>query len=452
METTAKLKFSHKFGWAIGELAIACFVVLQMAFMLYYCTEALKIPPGIAGTVLLIPRLLDAFADPLMGALSDRTKSKFGRRRLFLLLGAPFLAIAFAAVFFVPADAPMGLKLSILLVTFLLSNAAVTIYEVPYSAMAAEMTQNYKERTQLAGYKMFAARFAGVLTVIAAPKIFGSTNNIIDGFQVLGVCVGIFICITGLWTFFATKDAPSVETKVHKFSLKDEIDAVIKNISFRKLWIAFFLQNLAIGASATASIYFLTHIMQIKRADTGIYLFSGAIAALIATPIWVALASKLGKQKGYFLGITISCLLAVPAIFLMPEQAIILIPILIIAGIGDAATQLFPNAMIPDTVEADELRSGCRREGAIFGAWGFARKLGMTGGAFIVSIALSYVGFASGVAPNLQTPEALMGVRYIYALLPIILWIGTALAFSQYDLTEAKFNQIKQEIKDKKAS
>lgn len=270
------LKTSITVGWAIGELAIAAFVVLQMAFMLFYCTEALKIPPAIAGFALLLPRLLDAFADPLMGALSDRTKSKFGRRRFYLAIGAPLLAISFAAVFFIPPEWPMVPKVTLLVLSFLLSNAAVTIYEVPYSSMAAEMTQSYKERTTLAGYKMFAARFTGVLVAFGAPKIFGTEKTLALGFQKLGWIVGIFILITGLWAFFATKDAPRMEQTPEKFSLKDEISSVLQNKSFAKLWSAFFLQNLAIGVSATALIYFVTQIMLISPKDSGQFMFAGA--------------------------------------------------------------------------------------------------------------------------------------------------------------------------------
>src|SRR4030095_5330323 len=132
-----------KVGWAIGELAVAGYIGLSMAFMLYYCTDVLAIPPAIAGVALLLPRLLDAFSDPLMGAISDRTRSDLGRRRFYLLIGAPLLALSFGSVFFVSPDLPLGLRVGLLMALFLASNLAVTIYEVPYSAMAAEMTDDY---------------------------------------------------------------------------------------------------------------------------------------------------------------------------------------------------------------------------------------------------------------------------------------------------------------------
>ncbi|MEK7661805.1 MAG: MFS transporter [Pseudomonadota bacterium] len=444
------LKKSITIGWAIGELAIAAFVVLQMAFMLFYCTEALHIPPAIAGFALLLPRLLDAFADPLMGALSDRTKSKLGRRRFYLALGAPLLAISFGAVFFIPPEWPIGPKVALLVVSFMLSNAAVTIYEVPYSSMAAEMTQSYKERTTLAGYKMFAARFTGVLVAYGAPKIFGTQETLAQGFQQLGIVAGALILVTGLWGFFSTKDAPRFEHTPQTFSIKDEISSVLQNKSFAKLWSAFFLQNLAIGVSATTLIYFVTQIMLIPPKDSGQFMFAGALSALVATPIWVFVGRKIGKQRGYIIAIIGAALTAIPALFILPTQIAIFFPILILAGALDAANQLFPNAMVPDTVEVDELRTGLRREGAIFGAWGFARKLGMTGGAFLVSQLLALIHFVPGLAPNLQAGGSLDGIRLIYAAVPLGIWIATFFAFRLYDLSEVRFEQIKQEIKEKK--
>lgn len=441
-----RLGVGVKIGWAVGELAIAAFVVLQMGFMLFYATEVLHIPPVSAGFALLLPRLLDAFADPLMGALSDRTQSRIGRRRLYLLIGAPLLGLSFAAVFFVPADAPTTLKIVLLVASFMASNAAVTIYEVPYSAMAAEMTGSYKERTSLTGYKMFAARLSGLVCAFGAPWIFGSQATLAGGFRLLGACVGLFMTVTGLCAFFATNRAPRIERTPQRFDIREEIRAVIENRSFATLWIAALLQNLAIGATATALIYFLTQVMQIRPQAVGLYMSIGGIVAVLATPAWVALGRRIGKQRGYYAGLLTSMAMTIPAMFITPALAPLLLVVSVIAGCGDAATQLFPNAMAPDTVEVDELRSGLRREGAIFGAWGFCRKLGMTGGAFIVSLALSAVHFVPGALPGAQAPGTIVGIRFIYTAIPLVLWIATVLAFSRYDLTEARFESIKAEL------
>lgn len=441
------LPFSIRFGWAVGELAIAAYIGLTMAFMLFYCTEVLKLPPVLAGLALMIPRVIDAFVDPLMGAVSDRTRSPMGRRRLYLLLGAPLLGLTFASIFFVPPDLPLGPRMAVLMFAFLLSNLAISVFEVPYSAMVAEMTADYRERTVLTGYKMMAARIGIIFAAFVGPSIFQSSANLLDGFKLLGVAAGVFMTLTGLWSFFTTRGAPRLDSTVHRFNLMQEVDAVVRNRPFRVLWITFLMQNLAIGAAATALIYFLVYVLRLEPGSVGPFLAAAGVAAALATPVWVFVARRLGKRPTYFIGLGLAAVLTIPAMLLPPALAGLLLVVLLVTGTVDAANQLMPNAMVPDTVEVDQARTGERREGALFGAWGFCRKLGMTAGAFLVSLALAAFGFVEGAGPTGQSPEALLGIRAIYAGLPCGLWLAAIFALTRYDLTEAKFNALKARIR-----
>jgi sugar (glycoside-pentoside-hexuronide) transporter len=447
-ETTESgtLSAGIKAGWAVGELAIAAYIGLQMAFMLFYCTNVLAIPPGIAGIALLVPRLLDALSDPLMGAISDRTRSSFGRRRFYLMIGAPLLALSFGAVFFVDPSLPMSLRVGLLMVLFLASNLAVTIYEVPYSAMAAEMTTDYRQRINLTGYKMMAARAGIIMALFVGPLIFRSGTDLTQGFRYLGLASGGFMLVTGLFAFFATRHAPRIDSVAHAFSLTAEYRAIVANKPFRVLWLTALFQNFAIGASSTTLIYFIIYVMRMDPQMAGPFLAIAGISAAIVTPAWVLIARTLGKRRAYFVALGMSALLAGLMLFVAPGLSILLFVLLALAGAADAGTQLVPNSMVPDTVEADELRSGERREGALFGAWGFCRKLGMTVGAFLVSLALATVGFHPGAGPELQPAEAIAGIRLIYAALPCGLWLAAIFALTRYDLSEAKFNAIKAEL------
>ena len=447
VDGTRPLPLRVKAGWAIGELAVAAYIGLQMSFMLYYCTDALKIPPVLAGVALLVPRLLDAFADPMMGALSDRTRSKFGRRRLYLLIGAPLLALSFGAVFFVDPTLPMTVRVLVLMFLFLLSNLAVTIYEVPYSAMLAEMTSDYRERIGLTGFKMMAARIGIILSLFTGPLIFRSVDDLATGFQLLGGAAAVFILITGLIGFFGTRDAPRVDSVIHRFSLRAEYEAVVSNKPFRTLWSVFLLQNLAIGASSTTAIYFVVYVMRLDAQAAGPFLAVVGGTAALVTPIWVLVARAIGKRPAYFLAMSIAAAAAAALLSISAGMATLLFGLLILHGMADGGTQLVPNSMVPDTVEVDQVQTGQRREGAIFGAWGFCRKLGMTLGAFLVSLGLSAVGFTQGAPPDAQPDNALLGIRLIYAGVPLGLWIAAIFALSRYQLTEAKFNELKSSLR-----
>ena len=437
------LRRSIKLGWAVGELGIAVFVGLNIAFLLYYCTDALHIPPAVAGITLLVPRILDAFADPVMGVVSDRTSTRFGRRRLYLAIGAPLLGLSTALIFFIPPGAALTVKVLLLAAASLISNASVTVFGVPYAAMAAEMTADYAERTGLMGYKMMAARTGIILSGFLGPLIFRSVSDLAEGFRFLGLIAGLFMAVTGLWAFFATREAPQITRTLHKFELRAEISAVLNNGPFRILWLVFLSQNIAIGSSATALIYFLIYAMRLDARDSSLFLTAAGIAAAVATPAWVFVAHRLGKKKTYVVGTLFAAAIALALFSVSPSFAPFLLAIVIAGGLIDGGNQLLPNAMVPDSVEVDEAATGKRREGVIFGAWSFCQKLGMTFGAFAVSIGLSLFGFDEGAGVAGQSALAVLGIRVMYVGFPALLWLAAAALLSRYDLNQDKFEALK---------
>lgn len=433
-------------GWAIGELGIAAYIGITMSYLLFFLTQALSISPVWAGLALLIPRLWDAGIDPFVGAISDRTRSKMGRRRPYLLLGALTFGVAFALIFFAPSNASETTKILYVTSLYLITSTAFTFYDVPYSSMAAEMTSDYRERTKLTGYKMIAARLGILSSILGAPLIFTSSENLIEGFQLMGLAFGLMMVATGLIAFFTTTTTPQITRLVSHSDFRAEYRALIGNRPFLILWCTFLCQNLAIGASATTLIFYAVFVMGMKAALVGPLAAVSAITATLATPVWVKIAHVYGKKITYLCTITIAIFMSLPPLFIPASMPYILFISLILSGIGDAGNQLLPNAMVPDTVEYDEHRTGQRREGAIFGTWAFCRKLGMAAGSFGVSIFLSAFGFMGGQDAPTQDESVLTGIRLAYAAIPFCLWIVTFIIFRLYNLSEERFQQIKNEI------
>lgn len=441
-----KLSPAISAGWAIGELGIAAYVGITMAYMLFFLTEGLQLPSALAGLALLAPRIWDAVIDPFVGAISDRVKSRMGRRRPFLLVGGLTYGAAFALIFMVPSGADTATKFIWVVALYMLTSTAFTFYDVPYSSMAAEMSETYEGRTVLTGYKMIAARLGILLTILVAPVLFAAKNSLPAGFRQMGFWFGCFMMITALVAFFATKHAPQVMRPVERFNLSAEFRALIENRPFMILWAVFLLQNLAIGATATMLIYYAVFVMQLEPAMVGFLAAMGALSATLATPAWTWIARRIGKRKTYFISLSGSAMLSLPALFITPEYKWWLFSVLFAAGIADGANQLMPNAMVPDTVEYDEHNTGQRREGTIFGTWAFCRKLGMALGAFFVSLLLAQFGFVEGGAAASQPTSAISGIRIAYSLLPCLLWLGAIVILRYYHLDEARFNMIKAEI------
>jgi len=436
-----------KTGWAIGELAPAMFVGITMIYFLFYLTEALRLSPVVAGVCLLVPRIWDVVTDPVMGAISDNTKTRFGRRRPYLFAGALLLGASFYSMFAVPHFESELHKAIYVTVMYAISSTAFTIYQVPYGAMIPEMSNDYKERVTLSGYKNVAARIGILLSVTVGPYIFNSGDNLAEGFETLGLVFGLAMTITGLVGFFTTKHAPRVERSGARLSILDQLKAVLKNRPFKTLFGVFLMQNIALGASATALVYYITVVMRADTTLVGQLFAVNAVTATVFTIIWVGIARRIGKARSYRAGLMFTATMTLPALFLPPSLYVLLFVILFLDGIGNAAHQLLPASMLPDTVEVDEMNTGLRREGAYFGAWTFCQKLGMAIGAFLVSVGLDLSGYVGGDASSGQSEQTVMGVRLVYALLPMFFWFAAIVALRKYDLGEKTFDAIKAKIR-----
>lgn len=449
----APLPLFIRLGWATGEIGVAAFIGTTMVFMLYFLTQAAGIPPVAAGLILLIPRAWDALVDPIIGTISDRTVSRMGRRRPYVLAGTLTLGPLFAAMFFIPAGLGDIGKAVYLTVAYLAASTAYSLFDVPYSAMAAEMTGSYAERTVLVSYKEIAARLGILAAVFGTPLVIAARPNLAAGFRLLGLLGGAFIAITFLITLWTTRDAPSHPATSEPFSFRAEYRALMENQPFRVLWLVFLLQNLAIGASSTTLVYLLTMVMHADVRLTGPLLAVSSLVGVFVTPLWALIARRFGKRGGYYLALGIVAAMSLPALFLPPSLVTVLFAVLLVAGIGDAGTQLLSGSMVPDTVEVDERRSGTRREGAIFGAWIFCRKLGMAGGAFLVSIGLSLFGFVSGGSTGIEQPHsALVGIRIVCCVVPLALYVAAMLVLTRYDLTEDRHDALRAEIRTARAT
>jgi len=444
-----------KISWAIGEVGVAIYVGATMSFAMFYFTEAHSIAPAIAGLALLIPRIWDGITDPVMGLISDRTHSRFGRRRPYLLAGSILYGGAFWLFLSVPGHADPDVAIWYLVAAYMIASTAMTVFDVPFSSMAAEMTDDYRERVNLAAYKMVAARVGILIAGGLGPVLYTSTDDLLSGFALMGAVFGAIMMTSGLIAFFGTASAPRAEQTTAPLDLRAEFKALLHNPPFRVLFGAFTCQNIAIGASATMLIYFLTFAMRVEATYIGPLMLTGALVGTVVTPLWARYSRQLEKRTAYMLGLSISAIMSLPALFLPADYFWLLLAVYAFAAIGDAANQLFPASMTPDTVEADQINSGQRREGVIFGAMAFSRKLGMAGGAFLASLVLSFSGFLPGEVPVEQQPQsAIVGVRLGYGLLPFVLWVAALSFIRNYNLSESAFSTLRERLAagDKKPS
>jgi len=432
-------------GWATGGFGTSIYVGATMAYLLFYLTEAHGINPAVAGLAILIPRLVDVVTDPIMGVISDRTRSRMGRRRPYLLWGALTFGVSFFLLFAMPAGMPHAVAYFV--AVYLLASTAYTVFVIPHNAMGAELTPDARERTGVIGYKMMAARLGIIAVTVFGSYIFTRYGTLAEGFAMFGLIFGSLILVSGLTAFFATSGTTGTAPGHTGRGLGSEFRSIVHNRPLLILLCVFLLQNMAIGAGATAGIYLITLYVQVPLEHAGMIIASVGIVAALATPFWIPIAKRFGKIVSYRVGmlIAMASFLSI-LLFVGPGSLPLLLALLMLQGVGDAVLQLAPNSMVPDTVEYAELKTGARHEGVILGTMYATLKLGMAAGSFVTSILLDLTGFQSGVGAAGQTPEAIEGIKLAYTIAPLALWTCAFLVLRYYRLDEASHLELRRQI------
>jgi GPH family glycoside/pentoside/hexuronide:cation symporter len=399
-----------KLGWAAGEFGLACYTGVASIYLLFYATETLGIPPAWAGLSLLVPRLWNLVGDPIVGVLSDRTHSRFGRRRPFLLIGALVWGAAFCLMFNLPHIDRPWLAALVLGLVFLLNNTGLTLYQVPYAAMLAEITRDHHERTRLVAYREVVARAAILLTLACAPWILATASNRQTGFQVIGMIFGGAILVSGLVAFFATSGAPQSATESRGSHRHAQWAALAHNKPLKSVTLSFLCVNLGDAMFSGSLVYFVTEILGRSPAVIGTLYPVSSVTGIIAAPLWMIIANRYGRTTICRLALGFSALCCLLPLLISRDNYWLMYPFMCIYGFFNTGARLLPNAIVPDTVEVDQRRTGERREGLIFGIFVFVQQSGFAVGGFLLSALLALVthqGAADRLAATRLTGIAL---------------------------------------------
>ena len=416
MSATAETRLSRRrdwsgFGWAAGEVGLACYAGISTIYLLFYATEVLRIPPVWAGLALLVPRIWNVIADPIVGIVSDRTRSRFGRRRPYLLGGALFWGVCFAALFNLPPGRSPALDILWFGAVVLLNNTGLALYQVPYATMLAEISRDQHVRTRLAGYREIVARGAILLTLASGPWLLGRYTSEATGFGVMGVVFGAAIVISGLVAFFSTADASEPETTPpHVHGVRAQLATLAGNRPLAWLSASFLLVNVGDAVFSGALVYYLTRILGESPAAIGTLYPVSSITGILVAPLWWRAANRLGKIPVCRAALALNALFCLLPFWIGPPHAWLMYGFMVLYGLSNTGARLLPNAMAPDTADLDQLRTGERREGAIFGIFVFVQQTGFAVGGFVLSLFLAagaHAGVGSGV-PEPSTPAILL--------------------------------------------
>ncbi len=448
--TSERLSLATRLAFGAGDLGPAIATIVASFFQLYFLTTIAGLPPGLAGTILLIVKIWDAVNDPIIGWLTDRTQTRWGRRRPWLLFGAAPFGLLFFLQWVVPPLDITG-KFIYYLIIALLFDTAFTIVNVPYTALTPELTRDYDERTALNSYRFAFSIGGSLLGGVLHQIIVGQFADQQTGYLVSGAVIGVLIAIPFLWCFFGTRERYAPEPGTEELSLLDQIRYVFKNRPFLFVVGIYMFSWLAVQVTSSVLTFFIVFwlgsVPQFPVSAFGltfnsatdltpIMLFAVQGSALIFLFIWSAVSRRIGKKAVYMIGSLIWIGVQAFLFFLQPEQISLAIILGVIAGAGVATAYLIPWSMMPDVIELDELETGQRREGMFYGFMVLLQKIGLALGLFLVGLALQFAGFNQDLLPGQQPESALLAIRLLIGPLPTVILICGMILTAFYPITK----------------
>jgi GPH family glycoside/pentoside/hexuronide:cation symporter len=390
-------------GWATGEVGLACYAALSSIYLLFYATQVLHIPPVLAGLALLVPRVWNVASDPLVGILSDKTRTRFGRRRPYLLGGALLWGVCFAAMFDLPRLAHPALGAVWFGLVFLLNNTGLSLYQVPYATMLAEISRDERVRTRLAGYREIVARAAILLTLAGGPWLLAHASSEARGYRTLGIVFGAAIVAAGLVAFVSTAGADGpVAGHARHLNLRAQLATLAENRPLAWLSASFLCVNIGDAVFSGALVYYITRILGHSAAAIGVLYPVSSITGIIVAPLWWRAANRFGKIRVCRIALAMNALCCLLPLWITAGRYALMFLFMSLYGLGNTGARLLPNAMAPDTADLDQARTGERREGVIFSIFIFVQQTGFAVGGVLLSV---FLAFGAHTAATTAAPE-----------------------------------------------
>lgn len=451
-----KLSLTTKFVYGLGDWPTVAALTARSFFWLLFLTEIVGIPIGVAGTVVAIGRIWDAVNDPVVGMISDRLQSRFGRRRPFFLIGALPLGVSFFLTFYDPSLNSTLAYTFYYIGVFFIFDLSFTIINVPYSALTAELTRDYDERSSLAGWRMSMAMTATLVTAAAFQPLaenvfspwFGEAPNA-QGYAVAAAIWGSLMVIVPLILFAVIRE-PDSDPDEDPINLLKTFREVFQNQSFKWGAIIYLLTFTAVDIIAAIFVFFVLYAIGFPEGQGigSIVLGMVLLSAFLFMPVVVRLSRKYGKKKTYIYCMAGWSVTMIVIGFLPNGTA--LTPMLVmaaIAGIGYSAANAIPWAIVADVVEEDEWNTGKRREGIYAGYLVFFRKFAAGFAVAIVTWTLGALGFDNDV----KSAESIQALRIFIGIVPAILLAFSMWAASKYPLTKEAHEELRARLEQRRS-
>lgn len=431
-------------SYGLGEFGKAFFLHAPNLLWLFFLTDVVGIAPGVAGLIILLPMVWDAVTDPLFGFIADRTNTRWGKYRPWLIGATPLCALAFVLFFTDPKLLGFsdGGIIAMAVISAIIFRTTLTTVDIPHNALLARSTRSSEERSVLAGAKMFANSFAMVAIAVAVMPVLsaGGAEGQADRFVLFASVAGGLAVIT-VWQnalSFRRFDPPSSENDEPPIGPREAIRSIVTNSYVGAIVAAGAIAMLLMPAFAKSLLYYSKYVLG-DEAFGPVTLLAFTLATALSVPVWGAIGRRSDKPK--LLRRAHMVLIAGLVLFLVNPIDIkpIILFLTLMIGTATGGVNVMTFALVPDVVEHGELTSGKRTEAGVFGCFTFSLKAGNGLGAGLLGLLLGAVGFTAG---EIQTEETRAGILLIMTLLPIAGSLLVLFVLRNFDLGHAMHSDI----------
>lgn len=427
-------------SYALPSAGVGFMFFLVSLYLMIFATDVLLISPAAMGAIFGISRIWDAVSDPITGFMSDRTQTRFGRRRPWLLASIPFVGLSFIVMW----SPPVGWSQSWLTVwmagSVLAFYTAMTVFIVPHQSLGAELTSDYHERSRVFAYRHVVWNL-GAIIALAMMQWLINLDSPREAAALMGWVAAIATGGLTFWAFLRLRERSEYQGRGASNPFQSYRD-VWKNKHARLLLAVFLIESLGAATIGILTPYIARYI--VGRPDlTGLFILAYMVPSIASTPIWPKLARRFGKKPLWVFSMGVTAVSFGGMAFLGEGTIWLIVVLAAMAGTAAGCGSIMSPSIQSDIIDFDEYETGERKEGAYFAAWNFTYKSATGVTLILTGLVLEWSGFE----PNaVQTEGAKSAILGLYSIFPLVCYlIGTAL-FSRFSLNEAEHTRIQSEL------
>lgn len=458
-----RLSLGTRIAFGVGDLYGGGALLLVNTYYLFFLVNVVRLSPALAGTVILVSKIWDAVSDPLMGTISDRTRSKLGRRRPYFLAGVVLIVISFTLLWAAPTFSREFFTFAWVLLAYVFFSTVITMVMVPYNAFQSELTLDYNERTKLSTTRIVFSTLASFAAALVPPMIYNAfpASQLRTGYLVMALAFGLFFGLPFLATFLFTRERPEFQREPQPLDLRKNFLSPFKTPGYTRVLLMYLFAFVSIDAVNAIVIFFMTYYLG-RGGETNFVLGALLTAQMVSLPIYSAISRRWSKKSGFIAAILVWAVVQLGSVLITPAMPAAVIYVYgSLVGIGTGGVVVMIYSIFPDVPDIDELVSFERREGILSGLYTFMRKASSAIVGFLISLMMQVSGFLAPIEivvggetvlqDQEQSAQFILVLRIVFIGLPLVflalgLWQAT-----KYPLTPKLHERLKEYLVRRRA-